>query len=189
MTQRSGGSEGGTSSHLPIVRCIRFGICEQEGSGSGQETRFKRFILVFVSHLFVLLISNICNRRNSCIRGTFQVPTHDPESHLRSRTPRRPRRSCTGGPASLWFRRISAETPDFCSEHSEGSLSTWRGGVHPRRPGIYPSPGPTPGKEHRGTLSGAGAGPPPEPPPEMGQGHETRPPWRGSGRFLSEGVG
>lgn len=64
----------GTSSHLPIVRCIRFGICEQEGSGSGHQRKFKRFISVCVSHLFVLLLSNICNRRNICIRGRSRVP-------------------------------------------------------------------------------------------------------------------
>lgn len=59
-------------------------------------------------------------------------------------------RFCMVGPESLWCRRISAETLYFCSEHSEGLLSTWPGQVRPHPPDTFLSPEPTPGRHRAG---------------------------------------
>ena len=73
--------------------------------------------------------------------------------HLCSLAAHTLRRFYTVGPASPSFRHISAETLDFCSEHSEGSLSISLGRVHPHLPDIYPSPEPTPARHQAGLIN------------------------------------
>lgn len=73
--------------------------------------------------------------------------------HLCSLAAHTLRRFYRVGPASPWFRHISAETLDFCSEHSEGSPSISLGRVHPHLPDIYLSPEPTPARHHAGFIN------------------------------------